>query len=104
MRKPDSYPRQNGLAIALREIGRLERTFFTLDWIEDPCWYQSVRGSPALSRKSALLRSRTTENPWEADDRHPTRRCSFSGSFPVAGSHNRSAFIESAGEPHRDRY
>jgi TnpA family transposase len=36
MRKLASYPRQNGLAIALREIGRLERTFFTLDWIEDP--------------------------------------------------------------------
>ena len=26
-----AYPRQNGLAIALREVGRLERTLFTLD-------------------------------------------------------------------------
>src|SRR3954447_14271441 len=31
-----SYPRQNGLALALREIGRIERTLFTLDWLEDP--------------------------------------------------------------------
>lgn len=31
-----SYPRANGLALALREIGRVERTLFTLDWIEDP--------------------------------------------------------------------
>ena len=31
-----SYPRQNGLDIAFREIGRLERMFFTLDWFEDP--------------------------------------------------------------------
>jgi hypothetical protein len=31
-----AYPRQNGLAHALREIGRIERTLFTLDWIEDP--------------------------------------------------------------------
>lgn len=31
-----SYPRANGLALALREIGRLERTLFTLDWIEKP--------------------------------------------------------------------
>ena len=30
-----SYPRQNGLAAALRELGRLERTLFTLDWLED---------------------------------------------------------------------
>jgi Tn3 transposase DDE domain len=30
------YPRQNALAKALREIGRLERTLFTLGWISDP--------------------------------------------------------------------
>jgi TnpA family transposase len=36
MRQLASYPRQNGLAAALRELGRLERTLFTLDWIEDP--------------------------------------------------------------------
>lgn len=29
-------PRQNGLALALREIGRIERTLFTLDWLEQP--------------------------------------------------------------------
>lgn len=31
-----SYPRQNGLAQALRELGRIERTLFTLDWIQNP--------------------------------------------------------------------
>ena len=31
-----SYPRQNGLALALREVGRCERTPFTLDWLENP--------------------------------------------------------------------
>jgi TnpA family transposase len=36
MRRLGSYPRQNGLALALREIGRIERTLFTLDWLEDP--------------------------------------------------------------------
>src|SRR5258708_16142206 len=30
------YPRQNGLALALREIGRIERTLFMLDWLELP--------------------------------------------------------------------
>jgi TnpA family transposase len=36
MRQLASYPRQNGVAAALRELGRLERTLFTLDWINDP--------------------------------------------------------------------
>ena len=36
LRKLGSYPRQNSLALALRELGRLERTLFTLAWIEDP--------------------------------------------------------------------
>jgi hypothetical protein len=36
MRQLASYPRQNGVAAALRELGRLERTLFTIDWIEDP--------------------------------------------------------------------
>src|SRR4051812_35519443 len=36
MRQLASYPRQNGVAAALRELGRLERTLFTLAWIEDP--------------------------------------------------------------------
>lgn len=36
MRQLASYPRQNGVAAGLRELGRLERTLFTLDWIEDP--------------------------------------------------------------------
>lgn len=31
-----SYPRANGLALALREIGRIDRTLFMLDWIEHP--------------------------------------------------------------------
>ena len=28
------YPRQNGLAVALRELGRIERTLFILDWLQ----------------------------------------------------------------------
>ncbi len=36
MRQLAAFPRQNGVAAALRELGRMERTLFTLDWIEDP--------------------------------------------------------------------
>ena len=36
LRKLAAYPRQNGLALALRERGKLERTLFTLQWLQDP--------------------------------------------------------------------
>jgi TnpA family transposase len=36
LRRLGAYPRQNGLALALREVGRIERTLFTLDWLEMP--------------------------------------------------------------------
>jgi TnpA family transposase len=35
MRKLSSYPRQNGLSIALRDLGRIERTLFILDWLQN---------------------------------------------------------------------
>uniref|UniRef100_UPI000A9F938C Tn3 family transposase n=1 Tax=Phormidesmis priestleyi TaxID=268141 RepID=UPI000A9F938C len=35
LRKLGSYPRQNGLALALRDLGRLERTMFILDWLQN---------------------------------------------------------------------
>jgi TnpA family transposase len=31
-----SYPRQNSLHTALREVGRIERTLFMLEWMRDP--------------------------------------------------------------------
>jgi len=34
MRRLAAYPRQNSLAKALCDLGRLERTLFTLDWLE----------------------------------------------------------------------
>ena len=36
MRQLAAHPRQNGIAVALRELGRLERTLFMLDWISAP--------------------------------------------------------------------
>jgi TnpA family transposase len=35
LRQLASYPRQNGLSAALRELGRLERMLFTLEWLGD---------------------------------------------------------------------
>ena len=36
LKRLGAYPRQNGLALALREIGRIERTLHALDWLERP--------------------------------------------------------------------
>ncbi|NRB03473.1 MAG: Tn3 family transposase [Rhodobacteraceae bacterium] len=35
IRKLASYPRQNALAVALREVGRIERTLFIARWLTD---------------------------------------------------------------------
>ena len=35
LRKLASYPRQNDLAVALREVGRVERTLFIIEWVLD---------------------------------------------------------------------
>lgn len=35
VRKLASYLRQNGLAVALRELGRIERSLFVLDWLQN---------------------------------------------------------------------
>jgi TnpA family transposase len=35
LKKLSAYPRQNGLAVALRETGRLERSLFMLGWLRD---------------------------------------------------------------------
>ena len=35
VRKLASYPRQNGLTVALRELGRIERSLFVLDWLQN---------------------------------------------------------------------
>jgi len=37
-----AYPKRNRWAKALREIGRLDRTFFSLQWIQDPSFRQRV--------------------------------------------------------------
>lgn len=36
LRKLAAYERQNQIDLALQEIGRIERTFFMLDWLESP--------------------------------------------------------------------
>lgn len=73
LKKFASYPRQHDLAIALREIGRVERTLFILDWILDIDMQRRAqiglnKGESHHALKNALrigrqgeIRDRTTE-------------------------------------------
>jgi TnpA family transposase len=36
LKKLSAYKQQNGLAAALREVGRVQRTLFTVRWFDDP--------------------------------------------------------------------
>lgn len=53
-----SYPRQNSLALALRELGRIERTIFTLDWMRNAELRRRVQiGLNKGEAKNALTRA-----------------------------------------------
>jgi TnpA family transposase len=58
LRKLGSYPRQNGLAVALRELGRIERTLFILDWLQSVELRQRVHaGLNKGESRNALARA-----------------------------------------------
>ena len=70
LRKLASYPRQNGLALALREIGRIERTIFALDWLLDPKLRQRVTaGLNKGEAKNTLARAVCFNRLGEIQDR-----------------------------------
>jgi TnpA family transposase len=58
LRKLGSYPRQNGLALALRELGRMERTLFVLTWLQSPEMRRRVNaGLNKAEARNALARA-----------------------------------------------
>lgn len=58
LRKLGSYPRQNGLAVALRELGRIERTLFALDRMQNVELRRRVQiGLNKGEAKNALARA-----------------------------------------------
>jgi len=74
LRKLEAYPCQNALAIALRELGKLERTLFLLEYIRDVELRRRIhiglskgeaRNAPARAmffNRLGELRDRTLEN------------------------------------------
>jgi TnpA family transposase len=70
LRRLAAYPRQNALAKALREIGRVERTRFTLDWITDPALRRrSQAGLNKGEARNALARTLFFHRHGEIRDR-----------------------------------
>ena len=58
LQKLGGYPRQNGLAVALRELGRIERTLFALDWMQNVELRRRVQvGLNKGEAKNALARA-----------------------------------------------
>jgi len=60
LKKLSAYRQQNSLAAALREVGRIERTLFTLRWFDDPALRRTVtaelnKGEARNSRKRCEL-------------------------------------------------
>ena len=70
LRKLDSYPRQNGLAVALRELGRIKRTLFILDWLQSVELRRCVHaGLNKGEARNALARAVFFNRPGEISDR-----------------------------------
>ena len=58
LRKLGGYRRQNGLAVALRELGRIERSLFMLDWMQNVELRRRVQsGLNKGESKNALARA-----------------------------------------------
>lgn len=89
LRKLGSYPRQNGLAVALREVGRIERTLFILDWLQDVELRRRVHaGLNKGEARNALARAVFFNRLGEIRDRSfEPQRYRASGLNLVTGGH-----------------
>ena len=76
LRKLGSYPRQNGLAVALRELGRIERTLFILEWLQSVELRQRVQaGLNKGEARNALARAVFFNRLGEIRDRSFEQQC-----------------------------
>jgi TnpA family transposase len=76
LRTLGSYPRQNGLAVALRALGRIERTLFILDWLQ-----------------RVELRRRVHAGPNKGKARNALARAVFFNSTSVGSRHKRQSHV-----------
>ena len=64
LRKLGSYPRQNGLAVALRELGRIERTLFILDWLQSVELRRRVHAGLNKARRATRWPAPCSSTAW----------------------------------------
>ena len=70
MKSTNANPRQNCLAVALRELGRIERTLFALDWMQNVELRRRVQiGLNKGEAKNALARAVFLNRLGEISDR-----------------------------------
>jgi len=62
LRKLAAYERQNQLDLALREIGRVERTIFMLDWLESPALRRRCQAGLNKSEQRHFLTQATARS------------------------------------------
>ena len=88
LRKLGAYPRQNGLAVALRELGKVERTLFLLQYISSPELRRRIHvGLNKGEAKNALARAVFFNRLGELRDRtHENQRHRASGLNLVVGA------------------
>jgi len=77
LKRLGAYPRQNGLALALRQIGRIERTLYALDWLEQPALRRQATAElnkgeshNALSRAVCFHRLGRLHDPTAQNQQH----------------------------------
>ena len=63
LRKFASYSRQHDLAVALREIGRVERTLFIIDWLLDTDMQRRAQSWPEQGRGASCREERPADRP-----------------------------------------
>jgi len=100
VRKIGSYPRQNSLAIALRELGKIERTIFMLNWFMDPILRRRVTaGLNKGEARNALARAVCFNRLGEMRDRsYENQRFRASGLTLVTAAiiHWNTVYLERA--------
>jgi TnpA family transposase len=93
LRKLAAYPKRNALAIALREIGRIERSIFILTWLIDTALQRRQqiglnKGEAHHALKSALCLNRKGEIRDRSSDRQAVRAAGLNFLAAVVIYHN----------------
>jgi len=88
LKKFASYPRQHELAIALREIGRIERTLFIIEWLLDTDMQRraQMRGTRSLMSRAASATVTGTAEMTRCHDHATAGRAGSGGDGTASGT------------------